>query len=79
MKEKNLSQVPKSGVTKREIMIIAIVVGGAFIAILNQTVLSPALPKLMETFQINAGTAQWGDNHLYACQWDYGAGYRLFN
>ncbi len=59
MKEKNLSQVPKSGVTKREIMIIAIVVGGAFIAILNQTVLSPALPKLMETFQINAGTAQW--------------------
>ena len=40
-------------------MIIAIVVGGAFIAILNQTVLSPALPKLMETFQINAGTAQW--------------------
>ena len=59
MKEKNLSEAPKSGVTKREIMIIAIVVGGAFIAILNQTVLSPALPKLMETFQINAGTAQW--------------------
>lgn len=59
MKNKNLSDTPKSGVTKREIMIIAVVVGGAFIAILNQTVLSPALPKLMETFQITAGTAQW--------------------
>ena len=26
---------------------------------MNQTVLAPALPKLMESFQINAGTAQW--------------------
>lgn len=48
-----------AGVTRREIVVIAIVVAGAFIAILNQTVLSPALPRLMETFGITTGTAQW--------------------
>ncbi len=40
-------------------LIIAVVIAGAFLAILNQTVFAPALPKLMETFQVNAGTAQW--------------------
>ena len=49
----------KTGVSRREILAIAIIIGGAFIAILNQTVLSPALPKLMDAFQITAGTAQW--------------------
>ena len=44
--------------SKHEILIIAVVIAGAFLAILNQTVLAPALPKLMESFQINAGTAQ---------------------
>ncbi|MFR1640049.1 MAG: MFS transporter [Eggerthellaceae bacterium] len=39
--------------------VIGVVLAGAFLAILNQTVLSPALPKLMETFEITAGTAQW--------------------
>ena len=46
-------------VTRREIIVVGIVVAGAFIAILNQTILSPALPKLMTDFQITAGTAQW--------------------
>lgn len=59
MKEKSGSIVVHSKVTHREILIIGIVVAGAFLAILNQTVLSPALPKLMETFGIAAGTAQW--------------------
>lgn len=40
-------------------MVVGIVIAGAFLAILNQTVLAPALPGLMETFQVNAGTAQW--------------------
>ncbi len=56
-KEKLASQT--GVVTRREIVVVAIVVAGAFIAILNQTVLSPALPKLMRDFQITAGTAQW--------------------
>ena len=45
--------------SRHEITIIGVVLAGAFLAILNQTVLSPALPKLMETFSINAGMAQW--------------------
>lgn len=46
-------------VTRKEITVIGIVLAGAFLAILNQTVLSPALPKLMDAFAISAGTAQW--------------------
>ena len=45
--------------TRKEITVIGIVLAGAFLAILNQTVLSPALPKLMDAFAISAGTAQW--------------------
>lgn len=45
--------------TRHEIMVVGVVIAGAFLAILNQTVLAPALPGLMETFQVNAGTAQW--------------------
>ncbi|MEG1929560.1 MAG: MDR family MFS transporter [Anaerovorax sp.] len=58
---KNNQEITKQsgGVTRRDIVIIAIVVAGAFVAILNQTILSPALPKLMETFHITAGKAQW--------------------
>ncbi|MCB6367336.1 MFS transporter, partial [Intestinibacillus massiliensis] len=59
LKDKSQSMAGHSAVTRRDILVIGIVVAGAFIAILNQTVLSPALPKLMEDFQITAGTAQW--------------------
>lgn len=38
---------------------VGVVIAGAFLAILNQTVLAPALPGLMESFGVNAGTAQW--------------------
>ena len=44
--------------TRHEIMVVGVVIAGAFLAILNQTVLAPALPGLMESFQVNAGTAQ---------------------
>lgn len=59
MKNKNAASSKHSKVTRREILVLAIVIAGAFIAILNQTVLSSALPKLMEDFQITAGTAKW--------------------
>ena len=59
MSKANQSTMPHGGITRREIMAIVIIISGAFIAILNQTVLSPALPKLMQSFQITAGTAQW--------------------
>ena len=44
--------------TRREVTVVGVVIAGAFLAILNQTVLSPALPALMEAFQVNAATAQ---------------------
>ncbi len=47
------------GITKREIMINAVMLFGAFIAILNQTLLTPALPSIMRDMQVDAATVQW--------------------
>lgn len=52
--------VPATGrVSGVQIRIVAIVVLGAFLALLNQTVMSPALPVIMADFAIDASTAQW--------------------
>ncbi|RSX57006.1 TetR family transcriptional regulator [Bifidobacterium samirii] len=40
-------------------MIVAVITVGAFVALLNQTVMSPALPALMRDFAIDTGTVQW--------------------
>ena len=45
--------------TARQIRIVGVVVFGAFLALLNQTVMSPALPAIMVDFGIDASTAQW--------------------
>ena len=45
--------------TARQIRITGVVVFGAFLALLNQTVMSPALPVIMADFGIDASTAQW--------------------
>ena len=39
--------------------ITGVVVFGAFLALLNQTVMSPALPVIMADFAIDASKAQW--------------------
>lgn len=46
-------------ITGTQIRIVAVVVLGAFLALLNQTVMSPALPVIMTDFNIDASTAQW--------------------
>lgn len=46
-------------VSRKSIFIIAIMLSGAFIAVLNQTVLSPALPSIMTDLNIEAGKGQW--------------------
>ena len=52
--------LPASGrVSGVQIRIVAVVVLGAFLALLNQTVMSPALPVIMADFAIDASTAQW--------------------
>ena len=55
------SSIPAPGgkVSGTSIAIVAVVTLGAFVALLNQTVMSPALPGLMRDFGINAGDAQW--------------------
>ena len=44
---------------QRTVRITGVVVFGAFLALLNQTVMSPALPVIMADFAIDASTAQW--------------------
>jgi EmrB/QacA subfamily drug resistance transporter len=44
---------------KDKILMVAIIILGGFITILNQTVISPALPHIMTQFNITAATGQW--------------------
>ncbi|MDQ6598448.1 DHA2 family efflux MFS transporter permease subunit [Bacillus salipaludis] len=39
--------------------IFAVLIAGAFVAFLNQTVINVALPQIMNSFQISAATANW--------------------
>lgn len=56
----NCTVAPANGrITGTQIRIVAVVVLGAFLALLNQTVMSPALPVIMSDFAIDASTAQW--------------------
>ena len=56
----NSTVAPANGrITGTQIRIVAVVVLGAFLALLNQTVMSPALPVIMSDFAIDASTAQW--------------------
>ena len=49
----------KYGLTPKLLMINVVMLVGAFITILNQTLLTPALPSIMVDMQIDASTAQW--------------------
>jgi EmrB/QacA subfamily drug resistance transporter len=44
---------------RKTTLIIAIIISGAFMTILNQTVMSPALPSVMRDFGITAADGQW--------------------
>lgn len=48
-----------SRTTARQVRTVGVVVFGAFLALLNQTVMSPALPVIMADYAIDAATAQW--------------------
>jgi DHA2 family lincomycin resistance protein-like MFS transporter len=45
--------------TDRTERLIALLVGSAFVVILNETIMSVALPELMREFDVPAATAQW--------------------
>ncbi|WAH37601.1 DHA2 family efflux MFS transporter permease subunit [Alicyclobacillus dauci] len=48
---------PDTGLNKG--LILAVMVAGAFVAILNETLLNVALPPIMNELKITANTAQW--------------------
>ena len=47
------------GLTKKQYTMICVFLAGALLAVLNQTLLSPALPVIMTDMQIDATTVQW--------------------
>lgn len=47
------------GLTKQQITMVTVLMAGAFLAVLNQTLLTPALPTIMSHLDVNATTVQW--------------------
>src|SRR5690625_5377187 len=44
---------------KKDIPLFAVLLSGAFVTILNQTLLGTALPPIMQDLQLTENTAQW--------------------
>ena len=47
------------GLTKQQLQMVTVLVIGAFLVVLNQTLLTPALPTIMEHLNVSATTVQW--------------------
>ncbi|AVQ98465.1 MDR family MFS transporter [Oceanobacillus sp. M65] len=47
------------GESFNKVPLLIVLISGAFVAILNQTLLATALPHIMEDLDLNANTAQW--------------------
>lgn len=47
------------GMSRKQVLTVAILMAGTFLIVLNQTLLSPVLPVLMRDFAIDAPTVQW--------------------
>lgn len=47
------------GLTRKQIVMLAVLVFGTFVTVLNQTVVAPALPSVMIEMSVDASTAQW--------------------
>ncbi|HEY4536184.1 MAG TPA: MFS transporter, partial [Enteractinococcus sp.] len=56
-KLKQQKDAPKKSVNRN--VVLAVLVSGAFVVILNQTLMNTALPALMDDFGITANSAQW--------------------
>ncbi len=47
------------GLTRKQKMTLAVIVFGTFVTVLNQTLVTPALPAIMDEMSIDAATGQW--------------------
>ena len=45
--------------TRSQLLMLGVLIVGTFVTVLNQTVVTPALPSIMKEMAINAATAQW--------------------
>lgn len=54
-----MGKTEESNQQVNRIPIVAVLISGAFVAILNQTLLATALPRFMEDLNLSANTAQW--------------------
>ena len=54
-----VNKFKKMGLSKNVIIINAIMIAGGFLGVLNQTLLTPALPSIMKEMSVDAATAQW--------------------
>lgn len=49
----------KTNLSRKQWFMLAVIVVGSFVTILNQTLVTPALPAIMEEMSIDASTGQW--------------------
>ena len=47
------------GLSKSQFRMMAILLSGAFLAVLNATLLTPALPTIMGDLSVSSTTVQW--------------------
>ncbi|MDR3072962.1 MAG: MFS transporter, partial [Clostridiales Family XIII bacterium] len=49
----------KKKIPRKDMLMVGIIIMGGFVSVLNQTVMSPALPSIMRDFHISAAEGQW--------------------
>lgn len=62
----------------RSLLVVTMIIG-AFVAILNQTLLATALPMIMDDLHITAKNRAMVDDGFLADKWDYDSDYSTFN
>lgn len=47
------------GLSRKQVVMVVVLIFGTFVAVLNQTVVTPMLPSVMAEMSVDASTAQW--------------------
>ena len=61
---KTLRHTPRKGafdlkLARHQIIMLVVMIFGTFVTVLNQTLVTPALPSIMTEMSVDAATAQW--------------------
>lgn len=54
-----MSLFSEAGLSRKQIIMTLILIAGAFISVLNQTIISPAIPGIMSDLAVDVSVAQW--------------------